>query len=109
MTLYFQRKEHNTSKCCFNPYHTTKTESELVSEHMINRDPNAKTHEEVASAKNIQTKRCNEKWNQHLIDVARYMKTVELLEGLGRRSTCLRGCVAEDSVICIFDLSALEQ
>ena len=39
-------------------------------------------------------------WDQILSKVAVLMKKVELLEGLGRRKQCLRGCVGLEEVKC---------
>ena len=40
------------------------------------------------------------KWDSLLSGVAILMKKVELLENLGRRRQCLRGCVGIDEVKC---------
>lgn len=40
------------------------------------------------------------KWDSALSGVAVFMKQVELLENLGRRRQCLRGCVGIDEVKC---------
>ena len=47
------------------------------------------------------TKReANARWDKLLTDVAVTMKKVDLLEGLGRRRQCLRGCVGIEEVKC---------
>ena len=40
------------------------------------------------------------KWDELLSEVATMMKKVELLEALGRRRKCLRGCVGIEEVMC---------
>lgn len=43
----------------------------------------------------------NAEWSRLLAKQSRYMKAVDMLESLGRRRKCLRGCVGEEEVQCV--------
>lgn len=58
----------------------------------------------MAKAKADQTKKCTDKWDSTLAKVATYMEIVEILESLGRRDSCLRGCVKMETVECVDSL-----
>ena len=39
-------------------------------------------------------------WDRNLSNIVLFVHMVELMQGLGRRKTCLRGCVSEAQVLC---------
>ena len=93
---------HMTDNCCFEPYNITKEEEEeLISKSMYTIDEKNKNAEELAIAIAIQRKNCNERWGGALYLLSIYVNAVEMLESLGRRKSCLRGCVGEASVKCV--------
>ncbi|XP_019850800.1 PREDICTED: uncharacterized protein LOC109581268 [Amphimedon queenslandica] len=95
------RETHTTENCCFQAHNITQEEEEeFVSKWIFTIDETITDPEERARAKAQQKVDCTKQWSEALYHLSLYMNTVEMLESLGRRKSCLRGCVGEEGVKC---------
>ena len=52
----------------------------------------------------VNTGNCDSEWSEALVDVTAMMRYLKYMESVGRRETCVRGCVGQESLDCAASL-----